>query len=86
MSGAAKPKLKTETNTVAMERRVKAAARAALQSEGHRPTVDFEHGQWWVSCSDCGGQWSVVDQQGGGDVDGFGFEQVTEGDDESCRR
>ncbi len=43
--------------------------------------VNFEHGQWWVTVKPTGAQWSVHDAEGHGSVDGFGFEQVTEGDD-----
>lgn len=35
----------------------------------------FEHGHWWITCNDCGAQWSVVDTNLG-----FDFEQVTIGD------
>ncbi len=77
--------LKTETNTIEMERRVMAAAVRLVASRGvhHHLSVDFEHGQWWVSCTDCGAQWSVVDAEGGRAVEGFDLEQVTDGD-ESC--
>ena len=52
------------------------AAQEALP--GRRLQVDFEHGQWWVTDVDKGGQWSVVDAVGGSSVDGFDFERVTE--------
>lgn len=72
--------LKTETNSRAMERRIRSAARAIL---GHRRLqADFEHGQWWVTDLRSGAQWSVVDASGGGSVDGFDFEQVTRGAEE----
>lgn len=76
-------KLKTETNTVAMERRVMSAARA-IQWKLKRPklSIDFEHGQWWVTDLKTGAQWSVVDAEGGNSVDGFDFEQVTDGDEQ----
>lgn len=78
-------KLKSETNTLVIEQRIMMAAIRGVQWVGnhHHIDVSFGHGQWWVSCRDCGAQWSVVDQEGGGDIDGFGFEQVSEGD-ESC--
>lgn len=73
-------KLKTEMNTVPMERRVRAAAKRVL---GNGRTLDttFEHGQWWVSDVKSGAQWSVVDSTGPNTYDGFGFEQVTGGDE-----
>lgn len=77
--------LKTETNTLAMERRVMKAATLSYQlsSAGHRKlSVDFEHGQWWVTCVECGAQWSVVDASGPLSDDGFDFERVSEGDEE----
>lgn len=39
----------------------------------------FEHGQLWITCTD-GAAWSVVDAEGGPAVNGFDFEQVSEGD------
>jgi hypothetical protein len=82
-SGGYLMKLKTETNTVAIERRVMAVAATKLNQTHHHLSVDFEHGQWWVSCVDCGAQWSVVDAEGGTSLDGFDLEQVSDGD-ESC--
>lgn len=74
-------KLKTETNTPAMGRRIMAtAARFQWSVPHHSFSVDFEHGQWWVTCKDYGAQWSVADQEGGGDIDGFGLERVSDGD------
>lgn len=63
-------KLRTETNTT----EVAGEIQDAFAGRGHvRYLVDFEHGQWWVSCQNCGGQWSVVDAEPGG----FDFEEVT---------
>lgn len=42
----------------------------------------FEHGQWWITDNDTGAQWSVVDCQTETGDDYYGFEQVTQGDDE----
>lgn len=74
--------LKTETNTNEIQERVLDAA-VVHPSVGPRHnatlTAVFEHGQWWIVCY-CGAQWSVVDATGGDSVDGFGFEQVSEGD------
>lgn len=77
-------KLKSETDTPAMERRV---LRAFLDFQNYdaaharQISVDFEHGHWWVTDKPTGAQWSVVDATGGASVDGFDFEQVSEGDD-----
>lgn len=82
--------LMTETNTRAMERKVRSAFRASqegyrfgLQGESRpkmarhrRIQTDFEHGQWWVSDLDTGAQWSVCDSKPGP----FCFEQVTQGE------
>lgn len=72
--------LKTETNTPAIAKRVASAARKIL---GIRKgiQVDFEHGQWWVSVIGGhldGAQYSVVDAEGPGTIDGFDLEKVTE--------
>jgi hypothetical protein len=73
--------LKTKTNTPAIERRILAAA-GDLLGEGRRIEANFEHGgQWWVTDCDTGAEWSVVDAVGGRAVDGFDFEQVTQGDE-----
>jgi hypothetical protein len=73
------PRLKTETNTPAMEKKVAAAFRESKHAVSKYST-DFEHGQWWVTAMDSGRQWSVVDAEGPGSVHGFDFEVVTEGD------
>ena len=69
--------LKTETNTRRMGMRVLLAAKEVL---GKRRTfsVDFEHGQWWVTDRSTRAQWSAVDAEGGRSAYGFDFEQVTE--------
>ena len=68
--------LKTETNTRRMGARVKRAAVQVLRIT--RINADFEHGQWWITDTRTGAQWSVVDAIGGRSFDGFDFEQVTE--------
>jgi len=45
-------------------------------------TAHFEHGQWWVIGTVTGAQYSVVDAEGIGSVGGFGFEQVSGGDEQ----
>jgi hypothetical protein len=80
--------LKCETKTAKMESMVRAAAKAhdALAAHGFTPgddtalQVDFEHGQWWVTCLPCGAQWSASDATGAGTVGGFDFEEVCAGD------
>jgi hypothetical protein len=74
-------KLKTETDTPEMEKRIGDAFDARFPNLRGNCNVDFEHGQWWVTHILSGAQWSVVDASGGSSVNGFDFEQVTEGDD-----
>lgn len=77
-------KLKTETNTVAMRKRILAAFRAASvggATQSNRVTAAFEHGQWWISLAN-GQQFSVVDATGPGSVDGLDFEEVRKPDEE----
>lgn len=75
---AKRKKLPSETNTPAIEREVESDFQYAegVGAYGHEGTAVFEHGQWWVTCP-CGAQWSVVDTS-----DGFGFEQVSEGEED----
>ena len=76
--------LRCQTNTPKMEAEVMAAASDSPEVGKLHKNLDtaFEHGQWWVSCVDCGASWSVNDCQKEG-VDYFGFEEVSHGDD-SC--
>jgi len=71
------PKLLTETNTLAVQRKIRSAARAKF----HRRYIDafFEHGQWWITVCATGAQYSVCDSS---DPCGFDFEQITEGDEQ----
>lgn len=71
--------LKTEQNTQAMHKRVRSAASKHFGRK--RFSADFEHGQWWITILGSGAQYSVVDADGPGTVDGFDFEQVTEGEE-----
>lgn len=78
-------KLKTETNTPAMERRILRAFLAFRDydiAHARQISVDFEHGQWWVTDKPSGAAWSVVDAEGRGAIDGFDFERITQGDEE----
>jgi len=70
----------TETNTPAMEKRILKAAHKALNRRNL--TAIFEHGQWWIEHLPSGAQWSVNDASGPSCLDGFDFEQVTQGDEE----
>ena len=71
--------LKTE-NPKTSERRIIRAAHAILGRRRPLSAV-YEHGQWWIEDRDSGAQWSVVDAEGGRSVDGFDFEQVTQGEE-----
>lgn len=78
-------KLKTETNTPAMRERIEAAFDASDRGAGNLGPDDtahavFEHDQWWITCPESGVQWSVCDAVGGDAIDGFTFEQVSEGE------
>lgn len=73
-------KLKTETNTPEMAARIESAFGASNYAFHKGPDVTFEHGQHYVCCTTCGAQYSVVDAEGGPSVDGFDFEEITEGD------
>lgn len=74
-------RLKTETPTLSMERRIRAAARRAGIVNTRTISTWFEHGQWWVENCRTGAQWSVCDASGPSAFDGFCFEQVTRGDE-----
>ena len=70
--------LKTERNTQAIDRSIRAAVRDVLDLRHFQ--TDFEHGQWWVTDLPTGRQWSVVDASGLPVYhNGFDFEQVSEG-------
>ena len=72
--------LNTETNTPEMAERIRGAFCGRFYLEAQAPIqADFEHGQWWITNLETGAQWAVVDAEGGESVDGFDFEQVTEG-------
>ena len=75
-------KLKTEINSPAMEKRVLHAARVVLGIGRAYLAADFEHGQWWITNLNTGAQYSVVDAEGRQTSDGFGFEQVTQGEED----
>lgn len=72
--------LKCETNTAKVEKEVMAAAAKRLNQVHHHLSAAFDHGQWWMSCLDCGASWSVVDCQRDG-VDYLDFEAIDDGDE-----
>lgn len=71
----------TEQNTLKARAAITNAATRILQRRKHRRHlhlhIDFEHGQHWVTCRDCGAQWSANDSN---EPHGFSFEEVTRGD------
>lgn len=73
-------KLPSERNTPTMKRRVLAAAHKHFRKRtGIR--AFFEHGHWWVTVDyypkrDHIETYDVVDAEGYGAVNGFGFEEV----------
>jgi hypothetical protein len=70
--------LKSTVNNKATQKKVKTAANKFFGHRKARPV--FEHGHWWVTWYDENkdGQRSfdVVDAEGPGSVNGFGFEEV----------
>lgn len=70
-------KLLTETNTPAVEKRVRSDARAQLNIPAKHLRTIFEHDQWWVEDARNGAQWSVCDTN----IGVFDFEQVTVGEE-----
>lgn len=69
-------KLKCETETVGMHKKIRSAFR--WWSRIRFFECYFEHGQWWVivTLPETTRTFSVVDACGGDSVDGFGFEEV----------
>lgn len=49
------------------------------ETSQHRTAVHYEHGQHWVTCTDCGASWSVADAEPGP----YCLEQIDNGN-ESC--
>jgi len=74
--------LKTERNTTTMERAVMRVAVQKIQRQTRHWHLNafFEHGNWWVSCRDCGATWSVVDAEGPDVIDGLDLEDISDGD------
>jgi hypothetical protein len=64
---------------------VRAAFEAFDENKVHHPNrlqVDYEHGGWFVTCLDCGAQFSAHEAEKNGE-DTYDFDEVTHGD-ESC--
>jgi hypothetical protein len=68
--------LRCETDTPEMGDAVERAFREHDQGVHPAPRADFEHGQWFVTCPQCGACWSAGDM----DPDGWDFEQLAQGD------
>ena len=69
--------LMTETNTAAIEKKVRSDARAILQIPAKQLRSFFEHDQWWVEDARTGAQWAVNDTN----IGVFDFEQVSYGEE-----
>ena len=67
-------KLPSERNNPTVERRVLAAAHTHFHKRKGIRAV-FEHGHWWIVL-DSGKIYDVVDAEGYGSINGFGFEGV----------
>ncbi len=75
--------MKSTTNTPEMGKRVLEAFKARNPAHVCGLTgieAAFEHDSWWILCKPCGASWGVHDAVGGDAVDGFGFEQIDEGE------
>jgi hypothetical protein len=55
-------RLRTETNTPAMEKRVLTAARKVLGSKRDLRAT-FEHGRWWLEDFTTEAQWLICDEE-----------------------
>jgi hypothetical protein len=71
--------LMCETNTKLTENNILDEFKD-LSSCHHDISTYFEHGQWWVTCLDCGASWSVNDCETDG-IDCFSFERIDQGDE-----
>lgn len=67
--------LMTETNTAAVERKIRFDARVQLEIPAKHLRSFFEHDQWWVEDARSGAQWAVNDTN----IGVFDFEQATQG-------
>ena len=70
-----------QTENSANTNRIEEAFRNSEYEYHDNIQAAFEHGQHFINCLACGAQWSVNDSEPG--IDGFGFEELSEGDD-SC--
>lgn len=72
--------LPSERNTPKVETKVRHAFEDSDLGLVHdKGNPFFEHGHWWIGCTNCSCQWSVVDTDSG-----FDFEQVSGGDPMLC--
>lgn len=72
--------LRTEINSPRIERDIREVWIDSREGGEHGAVqLDFEHGQWWVTCLACGAQYSVCDAAPGD----FCFEQISIGDEEA---
>lgn len=69
--------LPSERNDAATNKRITSSARKAFP--GSMLDTYFEHGHWWVVLSN-GAIYDVVDAEGPGTIDGFDFEQISNGE------
>lgn len=72
-------KLRCEINDADTYEEVLGAACGFLDCPPEELQADYEHGQWWITHLITGAQWSACDAVAADAVDGFIFEQVTEG-------
>lgn len=73
-----KTKLRCEDPDLEMGRDAREAFTGSAFWPHECAEAEYEHGQWWIVCTACGGAWSVNDADPGWD-----FEEVSVGD-ESC--
>lgn len=70
------PELQCTQNTPEVHRKILEQASDKFGPRHGKMQADFEHGQWFITCVDCGRQWSVND----GEIF-FVFEEVSHGDE-----
>lgn len=72
--------LRSTVDTREIGQAVLSEARETLERDNL--TAFFEHGQWWITDTETGAQWSVVDCESQTGEEYFDFEQVTQGDED----
>jgi hypothetical protein len=73
--------LKCETNNSDIEFDIQQEAEIKLHM--HNTTTQFEHGQWFVTCLDCGLSWSVNDAENNWGFY-YQFDCLSTSDDKIC--